>query len=290
MIAQTLAYGVILGAFYGLVAIGLALLFGVMKYLNLAHGSFMMIGGYICYWIFALWHVDPIVSIPLVMVIMFLIGSILYKVLFSRLIKAPEGQRMNNSMLITFGLILVLDNSAVAFWTSDVRTVSTSYFGTTPELFGIKVPLTGLIIIGLTLLVIVGLHLFLSRTYLGKSIRATAQDWEAANLLGVNIDYTYLISCGISTALAGIAGTGVAVMYTLSPDIGLGWVLSAMVVMVLAGLGNIKEVFIAGLIMGILEQLSAVLMGGQYRGMVSLAVFILILVIRPQGLFKRSTV
>ena len=287
MIVQTLVYGVILGAFYGLVAIGLALLFGVMKYLNLAHGSFMMIGGYICYWIFALWHVDPIVSIPLVMVIMSLIGSILYKVLFSRLTKAPEGQRMNNSMLITFGLILVLDNSAVAFWTSDVRTVSTSYFGTTLELFGIKFPLTGLIIIGLTLLVIVGLHLFLSRTYLGKSIRATAQDWEAANLLGVNINRTYLISCGISIALAGIAGTGVAVMYTLSPDIGLGWVLFAMVVMVLAGLGNIKEVFLAGLIMGILEQLSAVFIGGHYRGIVSLAVFILILVVRPQGLFQR---
>jgi branched-chain amino acid transport system permease protein len=287
MIVQTLVYGVILGAFYGLVAIGLALLFGVMKYLNLAHGSFMMIGGYICYWIFALWHVDPIVSIPLVMVIMFLIGSILYKVLFSRLIKAPEGQRMNNSMLITFGLILVLDNSAVAFWTSDVRTVSTSYFGTTLELLGVKLPLTGLIIICLTLLVIVGLYLFLSRTYLGKSIRATAQDWEAANLLGVNIDYTYLISCGISIALAGIAGTGVAVMYTLSPDIGLGWVLFAMVVMVLAGLGNIKEVFLAGLIMGILEQLSAVFIGGHYRGIVSLAVFMLILVVRPQGLFKR---
>lgn len=284
---QILAYGVILGIFYGLVTIGLALLFGVMKYLNIAHGSFMMIGGYASYWLFLLWHVDPILSIPLVMVLMFLAGCILYKVLFSRLSKVSEDRRINSSLIMAFGLILILDNSAIALWTTNIKILSTSYSGKMFELFGVRIPLTGLIVIGLTSMAIAALHLFLSRTYLGKSIRATAQDWEAASLLGVNIDRTYLLCCGISLALAGLAGSCFALMYPLSPDIGLRWVLFAMVVLVLAGMGNIKEVFLAGLIMAILEQLSAVLIGGHYRGIASLAVFILVLVLRPQGLFKR---
>jgi branched-chain amino acid transport system permease protein len=284
---QILAYGIILGIFYGLVTIGLALLFGVMKYLNIAHGSFMMIGGYTSYWLFTLWHVDPVLSIPLVMVLMFLVGCILYRVLFSRLSKVSEDRRINSSLIMAFGLILILDNTAIALWTTNIKILSTSYSGKMFELFGVRIPLTGLIVVGLTSIAILALHLFLSRTYLGKSIRATAQDWEAASLLGVNIDRTYLICCGISLALAGLAGTAFAIMYPLSPDIGLRWVLFAMVVLVLAGMGNIKEVFLAGLIMAILEQLSAVLIGGHYRGIASLAVFILILVLRPQGLFKR---
>jgi branched-chain amino acid transport system permease protein len=188
---------------------------------------------------------------------------------------------------MAFGLILILDNTAIALWTTNIKILSTSYSGKMFEFFGVRIPLTGLIVVGLTSIAILALHLFLSRTYLGKSIRATAQDWEAASLLGVNIDRTYLICCGISLALAGLAGSCFAIMYPLSPDIGLRWVLFAMVVLVLAGMGNIKEVFLAGLIMAILEQLSAVLIGGHYRGIASLAVFILILVLRPQGLFKR---
>ncbi len=284
---QVLAYGIILGMFYGLVTIGLALLFGVMKYLNIAHGSFMMIGGYVSYWLFTLWHVDPIVSIPLVMALMFLVGCILYKVLFSRLSKVSEDRRINSSLIMTFGLILILDNTAIALWHTDIRTINASYSGRMLELLGVRLPLTGLIVVAITILAIVALHLFLGRTYLGKSIRATAQDWEAASLLGVDIDRTYLLCCGISLALAGLAGTGFAIMYPLSPDVGLRWVLFAMVVLVLAGMGNIKEVFLAGLIMATLEQLSALAIGGHYRGIASLAVFILILIFRPQGLFKR---
>jgi branched-chain amino acid transport system permease protein len=284
---QILAYGIILGIFYGLVTIGLALLFGVMKYLNIAHGSFMMIGGYASYWLFVLWDVDPIVSIPLIMILMFFLGCILYKLLFSRLSKASEDVRINTSMIMTFGLVLILDNTAIALWTTNIKILNTSYTDTMLELFGIRIPLTGLIVIGLTTLAILAMHLFLSRTYLGKSIRATSQDWEAASLLGVNIDRTYLICCGIGLALAGLAGTCFALTYPLSPDIGLRWVLFAMVVLVLAGMGNIKEVFLAGLIMATLEQLSTVLIGGHYRGIASLAVFLLILVLRPQGLFGK---
>jgi branched-chain amino acid transport system permease protein len=284
---QILAYGIILGMFYGLVTVGLALLFGVMKYLNIAHGSFMMIGAYASYWLFTLWHVDPIVSIPIIMVVMFLLGCVLYKVLFASLSKATEDQRINSSLIMTFGLILILDNTAIALWTTNIKSLNASYSGRMLELLGVRIPLTGVIVVGLTILAILALHLFLSRTYLGKSMRATAQDWEAASLVGVNIDRTYLLCCGISLALAGLAGSAFALTYPISPDVGLRWVLFAIVVLVLAGMGNIKEVFIAGLIMAILEQLSALMIGAHFRGIASLAVFILILVLRPQGLFTK---
>ena len=284
---QILAYGVILGAFYGLLTIGLALLFGVMRYLNIAHGSFMMIGGYACYWLFTLWGVDPVLSIPLVMVLMFLVGVLLYRVLFSRLSRVSEDRRINSSLIMAFGLIMILDNSAIAAWTTNIKMLNTSYTGTMFDVLGIRIPLTGLIVLGVTMLAILALYLFLSRTYLGKSIRATAQDWEAASLLGVNIDRTYLICCGISIALAGLAGSCFTLMYPISPDVGLRWVTFAMVVMVLAGMGNIREVFIAGLIMAMLESLSSMWPGAAFRGIASLLVFILILIFRPQGLFKK---
>jgi branched-chain amino acid transport system permease protein len=284
---QILAYGVILGVFYGLVTIGLSLLFGVMKYLNIAHGSFMMIGGYACYWLFVLLGIDPIVSIPLVLVLMFLVGIVLYRLMFSRLVRVSEDRRINSSLIMAFGLILILDNSAIALFTTNIKILATSYTETVFEWLGVRIPLTGLIAVGLTILAILALHLFLSRTYLGKSVRATAQDWEAANLLGVNIDRTYMICCGISIALAGLAGTCFTLLYPLGPDIGLRWVTYAMVVLVLAGVGNIKEVFMAGLIMAILEQLASVAIGAEFRGIASLAVFLLILVFRPQGLFKK---
>jgi branched-chain amino acid transport system permease protein len=284
---QILAYGIILGLFYGLVTVGLSLLFGVMKYLNIAHGSFMMLGAYASYWLYMLWDIDPILSIPLVMTLMFLVGCLLYKLLFSRLSKVSEDRRINSSMIMAFGLILIIDNTAIALWTTNIKILNTSYTSTMFEFSGVRIPLAGLIVIGLTALATLALHLFLSRTYLGKSIRATAQDWEAASLLGVNIDRMYLICCGMSLALAGLAGTCFTLMYPLGPDIGLRWVTYAMVVMVLAGMGNIKEVFFAGLIMATLEQLSSVMIGAEYRGIASLAVFLLILVFRPQGLFEK---
>jgi len=287
MAGQIIAYGIMVGVFYGLVAVGLALLFGVMRYMNIAHGSFMMIGGYISFFLFTLLRVDPFISIPVVMLAMFLLGIAVYKVLFSPLGKFPEGLRLGTSMLITFGLILVLDNVCALLWTSDPKTIATSYSGTTIEIYGIRLPLARLGVLGVTFIVIIALHLFLNRTYFGKSIRATAEDWEAASLLGINIGRTYLVASGISIALAGAAGTAVALMYSINPYGGLEWLLTAMVVLVFAGLGNIKEVFMAGLLLGIVEQTSVFFIGGEFRAVVGLVIFVLILLFRPQGLFRQ---
>ena len=287
MVAQILVYGIMTGAFYGLITVGLALLFGVMKYLNIAHGSFIVIGGYLSFWLFTLWKVDPFLTIPVVMLGMFFFGLIVYRVLFSHLGKFPEGLRLGNSMLITFGLILVLDNAGALVWTSEVKTITTSYSGATLQFLGALVPLTGLAMFGVTLIVIAALHLFLNRTFLGKALRATAEDWEAASLLGININRAYWVSCGISVALSGIAGTGVGLIYSVQPHSGLEWMLTSLVVMVLAGLGNIKGVFIAGLLLGLVEQVSVFFVGGHYRAVVGLVIFVLVLILKPEGLFRR---
>jgi branched-chain amino acid transport system permease protein len=287
MVGQVIAYGIMIGVFYGLVAVGLALLFGVMRYMNIAHGSFIVIGGYISFWLFTLWRVDPFVSITVVMIVMFLLGLIMYRVLFSQLGKFPEGPRLGTSMLITFGLILVMDNVVAFLWTSEPKTITTSYSGQVFEILGVRLPVMRLAVLGVTFIVIIALHLFLNRTYFGKSIRATAEDWEAASLLGINIGRTYLVASGVSIALAGTAGTTIALMYSITPYSGLEWLLTAFVVLVLAGLGNIKEVFIAGLLLGLVEQLSVFFIGGHFRAVVGLVIFVLILILRPQGLFRQ---
>lgn len=287
MAGQIILYGIIIGIFYALIAVGLSVLFGVMKYMNIAHGSFIVIGGYISFWLFTLLNIDPFLSIPFVLIIMFVLGLIVYGLFFSPLRRFVEGQRLGNSMLITFGLVLVLDNLVAFLWTSDVKTITTSYSGEVIQFFGLRVPLTSLGIIAVTFVLVGALHLFLSRTYVGQSIKATAQDWEAAGLLGININRTYMIACGISIALAGAAGSGVALMYSINPYGGLEWMLISMIVLVFAGLGNIRDIFFAGLALGIMEQLGVFLLGGHYRAVVGLVLFVLILIVRPKGLFAR---
>jgi branched-chain amino acid transport system permease protein len=279
--AQIIVYGIITGAFYGLAAVGLSLVFGVMRHMNIAHGSFLMIGGFAAYWLFHLLKLDPFVSIPLVMVILFAIGAALYKGLFSHLDKLPEGLKINNSMLVGFGLTWVIDNLAIMFWTSDVRAVTPSYTGKVWHVLpGLRLPVVGLVIIGIASLVIFSLYLILTKTYFGKSVRATAQDRDAGNLMGINVERTYLIFFALSAALAGIAGVVAAVNYSVYPTVGFEWLLKAIIILVLAGFGKIGQVFAAGLLLGVIEGVSVYFVGATYREVVGLVIFILVLLRR----------
>jgi branched-chain amino acid transport system permease protein len=284
-VLQILTYGIVTGALYGLVAIGLALLMGVMRFLNVAHGTFIILGGYTSYWLFELWHLDPFVSVPIVMAVMFLSGLILYKVFLTSLSKLPEGLKINNSMLITFGLIWVLDNSATLLWTSDVRSITTSYTGEAIQLLGIRMGYTGFGGALLAVVLICLLHLLLKKTYFGLSVRAATQDADAAGLSGINVQKTFLISCGLGIALAGAAGSVIVAVYSITPTGGLSWLLLSMVVLVLAGEGNINAILPAGLFLGTVEALSVFITGANYREIIGLAVFILVLMWRPKGLF-----
>ncbi len=287
---QTLAYGILVGAMYGLITLGLGLLMGVMKFLNVAHGTFIVLGGYISYWLFTLYGINPYVSIPLVIILMFLVGLVVYKVTLSPLLRLPSiGNRINSSMLITFGIIYIVDNLMTIFWKPDVRSIVASFTGRSIELFGTKFSITGLWGFAVAILAGIALYLVLGRTHFGKCVRAATQDAEAASLCGVNVQRTYLISSAIAIALAGVAGVIIVSSYSINPNSGLRWLLVAFVVMILAGEGNINAIVPAGLVLGLLESIGVFIVGASYRQVVALVIFIVILAFRPQGLFSKRS-
>jgi branched-chain amino acid transport system permease protein len=292
LLLQSAASGLLVGGLYGLVALGLALSFGVMKVLNVAHGELLMLGGYGAFFAFSLWGIDPFVSLPLVFVGMFVVGVVLYQVLFRYVVRFDMEHRIKNSLLISFGLVLILQALATYLFTGDLRTITTSYSSEAfvISLFGTSIRIPWVRAGGLALAVVAAFLLdwLLNRSAFGRTVRATAEDWTRAALTGVDVRRVYLVVFGLSAALAGIAGSMVAVGYNVSPTIGLTWTLKALIVIVLAGLGSMRGILVAGIILGLTEGLAAVWVG-PYREVVALGVFLLVLILRPQGLFGRRT-
>jgi branched-chain amino acid transport system permease protein len=195
--------------------------------------------------------------------------------------------RIDTSMLVTFGLIWVLDNVMTMLWTPDTRTIMTSYTGETFKIFGMRFSITGLGGLGVAVLVAIALYFILIRTYFGKHIRAATQDAEAASLCGINVHRIYLLSSGIAIALAGVAGVIIISTYSINASGGISWLLIAFVVMILAGEGNINAIIPAGVIFGLLEAGSVLVVGVPYRQAIALLVFIVVLMFKPQGLFAK---
>ncbi len=288
-VLQVLLIGVTIGALYGLVALGFGLIQNIMKFINIAQGSFIILGGFTCYWLFSILHIDPYLSIPLVMAAMFIVGLILYRFLFSPLLKYPRAEmRLDKSLLITFGVVWMLDNLEILFWTSNSRSVITSYGYGTVNIFGTALSYTGLIGLGLAVLAAFVLQLILTRTYFGKHVRAATEDAAAASLSGVNVQRTYLISCGIAVALAGLAGTVIVTSYSVTPGGGLNWLLTAMVVVTLAGANNMNYMIPAGIVLGLIQSTSTLFVSPAYQQPIALIIFLLIIMFRPQGLFSRA--
>lgn len=288
LILQSVVSGLLIGGMYGLVALGLALAFGVLKVLDVAHGELLMVGGYIAFFAFTAWGLDPFVSMPLVFIVMFGFGALLYLILFRYVTRTEVHTRIKNSLLISFGLVLVLQALAVRFFTADERTISTAYSSDAITIGVIRVPVVRLA--GLVVAVVAALLLewLLNRTRFGRAVRATSEDWTRAALTGINVNRVYLIAFAISAALAGLAGSLISLGYSVSPNIGLGWTLKALIVVVLAGLGSMRGIIVAGLFLGLTESLAAVWLGGEYREVAALVLFLIVLSFRPQGLFGRA--
>ena len=284
-LGQNLVFGLLVGALYGLVALGLSLIFGVTKFLNVAHGELVMFGGYACFWAFTLLGVDPFLSIPISMLLLFLLGALLYRLVFSRTVKLPEEAKIKNTLLVAFGLSVILQNLALRFFTADERAITTSYAGLSFSLLEVRFPIMRLASLVVAVLFLIGLTLFLRKTYTGKAIRATAQNWEAASLMGIDIHKVYLLAFALGAALAGVAGILVTVNYSIQPAMGLSWTLKALIVMVLGGLGNIPGALVGGLILGVTESATSFFISSNYREIAGLVLFILVLIFRPQGLF-----
>jgi branched-chain amino acid transport system permease protein len=285
---QTLVFGVFVGGIYGIAAMGLALVFGVLKMMNIAHGELLMLGGYVSYWAFSKLGVDPFVSILLVIPALFLVGLLLDRVVYRHIVRLEGEEKIKNSLLVSFGLTLVIQNLAQWGFTADERAIQVAYTGAGLNLAGVTLPYTRLGSFGIAIAVTLFLHFFLHRTYFGKAILATAEDWEAAELVGINIHRIYMVTFALGASLAAIAGTFVATTYGIAPSIGIIWTLKALVVVVLAGTGSILGAFPAGILLGVVEAVSGAFIGSTYREVIGLVMFVLVLVLRPQGLFARK--
>jgi branched-chain amino acid transport system permease protein len=285
ILAQQLLLGFLIGGLYGLAALGLSLVFGVLKVLNVAHGELIMLGGYGAFWLFALLHVDPFASLFLVVPLSLLLGVALYSALFRFVVQAEEEARVKNSLLIGFGLALTLHALAVRLWTADERSIDTPYGGAVISLGDLSIPVVRLVSLALAFALTGGLHLLLTRWRWGQAIRATAEDWQGALLSGIDVRRAYLLAFAIGTGLAGAAGTLVSVGFSITPSIGLEWTLKALIVVVLAGLGSTFGTFVGGIFLGLAEAASAAAFGGPYREIAGLVIFVVVLLIRPRGLF-----
>jgi branched-chain amino acid transport system permease protein len=284
-VTQNLVIGIMLGALYGLAAVGIAMVFGVTKFLNVAHGELLMFGGYSTFWLFKILNIDPFLSLPLTILFLLVIGLILYKLLFVRMVKMTEEQKIKNTMLVGFGLTLILQNIALNLWTANDRGVTTSYATESLMLLGIRFPYVRMAGLVISLVCLFALQQFLRKTYIGKAIRATTEDWEAASLVGIDVQKVYMLAFLIGTALAGVAGALVLVSYSVSPSIGLHWTLKSLIVMVLGGVGNFMGTFVGGILLGATESATAFFISGNYREVVGLIFFLLVLIFKPQGLF-----
>jgi branched-chain amino acid transport system permease protein len=285
-IVQIFVYGIIMGALYALASVGFTLVFGVMRVLNAAHGAFMMIGGYLSFWGFTLYHIDPFLSLLLVGPALFLVGLVFYVVQVLPVAKfTEEHDKIHASLLISFGLSIVLEHVALQLWTGDTRSITTSYTGRVFQIFAVRVPTIGAVGVVLAVAFIFALSLFLSKTRFGKSLRATAADWRSASLMGININWTYLLSFGLGIGLAGMAGTLVCVIHSIEPYMGLYWTLKSMIIITVAGVGKVKGVLACGLLLGIVESLSVFIAGASYREIAGLVILVLVLMVKPKGLF-----
>ena len=288
ILTQQLILGLLVGGLYGLAAAGLSLTFGVLRVLNVAHGELLMLGGYAVFWLSTGLGLDPFPAAVAAAPLLFLLGLALHQGLFGFVERLDEEPKIKSSLLISFGLTLVIQNAAQALWSADERSVSSGLIGGGAVVLAVAIPYSRLASMLLGLLVVVGLYVLLHRTAFGLAVRATAEDWEAASLAGIDVRRTYLVTFALGAALAGLAGGLVAIQYSIAPAIGLAWTLKALVVIVLAGLGSVVGAFAAGLALGLAEALSVFAIGPAYREVVGLVLFLLVLLLRPQGLFGRG--
>jgi branched-chain amino acid transport system permease protein len=283
---QDLVNGLLAGGIFAVVALGFSLVWGIMNIINLAHGSFVMLGAYTAYVLFSNWHIDPFVSIPIAFVVLFVFGYCVQRFVINFVVRAP----ILTTFLLTFGLALLVVNFALLVFHGDVKGITTQYSGSNFSIGNVTIAWVKLWTLVVALVITALMQLWLSRSKTGRAIRAMAMDIDAAQLSGVRVAHLYAIVFGLGAGLAGAAGVLVSLSYSLQPSMGDPFVISAFVVCVLGGLGSVQGALLGGLIFGVLEAFGSQYIGTGLQDAVALVVFLIVLIVRPRGLLGKASV
>jgi branched-chain amino acid transport system permease protein len=287
MFLQSLVSGFLIGGIYALIGIGMTLIMGVMGIINLAHGQLMMVSMYVTFVLFRYLNLDPYFSLIVTMPALFLLGVLIQRYLLNPLMKV-ESILPENQVLMTVGIGMVLAEVARFIFRSDYQSVKTSYTSSSLYLGSISFNLPMCVAFGIAVALTVGLFFFLLKTDLGKSVRATAQNRDAALLMGINAERITIFTYGLGSALVAAAGTLLLPIYYLFPDIGGPFTLKAFVITILGGLGSTVGAILGGVVLGVAESLGATYLSMALKDAVGMVIFLLVLIFLPGGL-KRLT-
>lgn len=280
LLLQILVNGILQGGLYAIMALGLALVWGVLNIVNLAHGAFIMLGAYVSWYMFTYLHIDPFLGLPITACVMFCLGYAVQRGLLNLIARAP----MFNTLLITFGIEVILTYLAQLVFSADYRTINPVYAGTNFTLGVVTIPIVRLAAFGVSILLTVGMWLFLLHSRVGRAIRATAQNLLAARLYGVEPRHLYAVTFGLGLALAGAAGGMYGTVSQINPYIGAALTVKSFAISIIGGLDSPLGVIVGGLFLGIVEALTALYVGPTFTNVASFGILILILILRPSGL------
>ena len=285
ILIQVLMNGILFGAMYGIAAIGLSLIFGTMQIIFIAQGAMIILAAYGCFWLFKLFGIDPYLSIVIIFPASIIFGIGLYQLLFRKVARAGKFP----SLLIAFGLMVLLENLMSVMWSPNPRGIRTSYTAYGITAMGIKISFTRLMAFVMAALGATGVALFLKKALIGKAVRAASVNLESATLVGITPHRVNSITFGIGIGLAGLAGIATATTYSFDPFFGFVFSLKAMIALALGGMGSVVGALLGGILLGVLESFGAFFLTGGWADVISYAVFLLVLMFKPEGLFIRSS-
>jgi len=285
---QLLFSALVSGALYALVALGLNLVYGTLRLLNIAHGELVMIGAYTAFWMMTLFAVPPLISLPLAALLCAGLGWLLYFGIFRRLLRNPDlAARVEaNSLILFYGISVILQNTTALMFTSSAR--GYAYLGNVITVGEVSMTGNRLLSLGVAGTLTIGMLLFLRFHIFGWSLRAVIERKEAARVVGVNVDQVQVITICAGFAVAGVAGVLVSMTEQITPFMGFPFTITAFVVIIVGGLGNIPSGILAGFALGFVETYGIALTSASYRSILIYGLFVTVLLIRPEGLFSRA--
>jgi branched-chain amino acid transport system permease protein len=282
-LASPIIMGILLGGLYALIALGLSLVFGVMKLINVAHGDLVVLSSYLAFAILNLWGIDPILSLVIIIPILFVIGLAIQKYLMSRAFRIS----MEAPLIIAFGISLILQNMTQIIWSPMSRGLTTSYSVESFSFGGVVIPVTYLLDFIAALVVMFLLQQFLKRTYLGKAVVAASQSERGAQLKGINTIRVHTFAFGIAMATAAVAGVFLGLTFPFTPTSGVSFLIVAFGVIIIGGLGSMLGTFIGGIVLGLAQTLGGYFFGGAIQMLTAYLIVLVVLAVRPQGIFGR---